>query len=297
MKLRLIAFAIIASAALIAFLLVAYDWSHVDAIATSKQIQSSNENIPTKASQNLKKGITATSSIEPSSSNGLGLDSEVQSGHKQDQQALSHAQGSACGENPYATLCDTDEDGISDGDEASQASDPYNRCDPDNSHPSCDQDFDGVSDSAELAQGSGLGDPCDPDPGAETCLDQFIEYPQSDMTPSAEDLRADATFAAQNKDISEASRQETLRDPCELNRFVSECDSDGDGISDGLEQNAGTDLTDPCSPEPYHSACDSDNDGVSDGAERASGSDALDGCDPDPDQEFCFAKGDPPLQD
>ena len=297
MKARLIAFAMIASAALIAFMLVPFDQSDVDAMATSKQAQSSIENISRNAGQHLNKGITATGAIEPSSSNGLGLDSGVQSGHKQDQQALSHAQGSACGENPYATLCDTDEDGISDGDEASQASDPYNRCDPDNSHPSCDQDFDGVSDSAELAQGSGLTDPCDPDPGAETCMDQFIEYPPSNETLNAEDLQADAAFALRNKGISESERQETLRDPCELNRFVSECDSDGDGISDGLEQNAGTDLTDPCSPEPYHSACDSDNDGVSDGAERASGSDALDGCDPDPDQEFCFAKGDPPLQD
>jgi gliding motility-associated-like protein len=110
----------------------------------------------------------------------------------QDNDGLINSQETTLGTNP--TNPDTDGDGINDGIENANGSDPLDPCDPDNTLPGCqidtdgdgltdaieatlgtdpnnpDTDGDGLTDGAEVLGGSDPLDPCDPDYSSIDCV-------------------------------------------------------------------------------------------------------------------------------
>jgi gliding motility-associated-like protein/uncharacterized repeat protein (TIGR01451 family) len=114
---------------------------------------------------------------------------------------------------------DTDGDGLFDGEEASLGTDPNNT----------DTDGDGISDGAEV--GDDVNNPLDQD----------------------------------NDGIIDALDSEDL-------------DSDNDGVVD--QQDPGN--NNACVPDSSHDLCGTDGDGITDGVEIENGSDPLDACDPNP---------------
>ena len=107
----------------------------------------------------------------------------------QDSDGLTNAQEATLGTNP--AVADTDGDGILDGAEVTNASDPLNACSPNPASPTCDQDNDGltnadeaalgtnptnpdsdgdgINDGTEVTNGSNPLNPCDPNPGNPNC--------------------------------------------------------------------------------------------------------------------------------
>jgi gliding motility-associated-like protein len=111
----------------------------------------------------------------------------------QDGDGLTNTQEGLAGTSP--TIPDTDSDGINDGTEVTNGSDPLNPCDPDDTLPGCqiDTDFDGLTDAQEgvlgtnpnnpdtdgdgyndaleVTQGSDPLNPCDPNASSPECAD------------------------------------------------------------------------------------------------------------------------------
>ena len=167
---------------------------------------------------------------------------------------------------------DTDDDGVTDGEEINGdddpttpyvptgTSDPLDPCDP-LASPACDSDGDGVDNGDEGDAGT---DPNDPDTDDDGVTDgEEINGDDDPSTPYVPTGTSDPL------------------DPCDPLASPA-CDSDGDGVDNGDEGDAGTDPNDP----------DTDNDGVTDGEEingtddpstpyvPTGTSDPLDPCDP-----------------
>ncbi len=189
---------------------------------------------------------------------------------------------------------DTDGDGIPDGQEVADGSNPLDPCDPDDTAADCDADGDGISDGDELAGGSNPADACDPDNSDPLCIG---------------DSDGDGI-----SDPDEIAAGTDPLDPCDPDDSGPACDSDGDGVSNGDEATAGTDPNDPdtdgdgiadgqeatdgsnpldpCDPDDTDPICDTDGDGVPDGQETANGSDPTDACDPDDSAPSCVGDSD-----
>jgi uncharacterized repeat protein (TIGR01451 family)/MYXO-CTERM domain-containing protein len=179
------------------------------------------------------------------------------------------------GSQPTDVVVDTDNDGISDGDETTAGTDP-NDADSDDdglmdgAEPMWDVDTDGDglinaldpdSDDDALFDGTELGLDCNgpgTDAGAEQCI------PDGDNGATTTDpLDADTDDGGVSDGAEDADRDGTI-DAGETDPTAGHgaddstvMDSDGDGLSDGLEQTIGTDPND----------ADTDDDGAQDGQE------------------------------
>nr|WP_321413172.1 gliding motility-associated C-terminal domain-containing protein [uncultured Allomuricauda sp.] len=153
---------------------------------------------------------------------------------------------------------DCDGDGVTNGDEDTNGTDPYS---------SVDTDGDGVSDDLETANGTDLNNPCAPLQAA-----GYTGYDVTNLIWAAADCDGDG--------VTNGDEDTNGTDP-----YAASADTDGDGIDDDNEINNGTDENDPCSPtqlagytgydstNSIWSAADCDSDGVANGDEFANGTD------------------------
>jgi gliding motility-associated-like protein len=235
---------------------------------------------------------------------------------------------------------DTDGDGYSDGGEVGIGSDPLDPCDPNSNSPACDGDDDGVTNGDETTNGTnpnnpdtdgdgvtdgeeifGLDDPitpyvptgtsdpldpCDPNPSSPACDDDGDGVPNGDEAtngtdPNDSDTDDDGVTDGEEVYGTDDSGTPYVPtgtsdplDPCDPLTTSPACDADGDGLTNGEEATNGTDPNDT----------DSDNDGVTDGEEvlgvddpitpyvPTGTSDPLDPCDPNPNSPACDDDGD-----
>ena len=154
-----------------------------------------------------------------------------------DNDGLTNADEATAGTDPFNP--DSDGDGINDGDEVTSGSDPLDACDPDNGNNLCDSDNDGLTDAEEETLGT---DPLNPDSDGDGINDG------QEVTDNTNPL-----------------------DDCDSvgGTPLGTSDCDEDGLSNDEESNIGTD------PD----IADTDNDGIADGQEVADGTDPLDPCD------------------
>ncbi len=157
------------------------------------------------------------------------------------------------------SAADCDGDGVSNGAEATNGTDPY--------AVSSDTDGDGIDDDNETNAGTGVNDPCDP-----VQLAGYTGYDSGNATWSSADCDGDG--------VNNGAEATNGTDP-----YAVSADTDGDGIDDDNETNGGTGLNDPCDPvqlagyagydsgNTTWSAADCDGDGVNNGAEAANGTD------------------------
>ncbi|MBI1223720.1 MAG: hypothetical protein GC192_00670 [Bacteroidetes bacterium] len=185
----------------------------------------------------------------------------------------------------YNTASDSDFDGIADGDECLNGTNPLDKCDPNSTFGSCDfdgdglannqdpdddndcvndaddvddfnpqsdSDLDGISDADECQAGTDPTSPCDPDPNSLAC--------------TGEDVDGDGYIA--NAPTDSPLFDPDDNDPCVPDHEVGVCDFDGDGIvnmddadddNDGVNDNDDVDAFNPDS--------DSDGDGITDNVE------------------------------
>jgi gliding motility-associated-like protein/uncharacterized repeat protein (TIGR01451 family) len=155
-----------------------------------------------------------------------------------DNDGLSNGDEGVNGTNPSDS--DTDNDGVNDGDEVDGDSDPLNPCDPNpNALATNDCDNDGLTNGEEATIGT---DPANPDTDGDGIED------------------GDEVLAGSNP-----------LNPCDPNAdALPTNDCDGDGLTNEEEQALGTDPI----------VADTDGDGINDGDEVTNGSNPLDPCDP-----------------
>ncbi len=157
---------------------------------------------------------------------------------------------------------DSDGDGVSDDDEATQSTDPN---DPDDY---LDTDGDGVPDSVEVADGT---DPNDSGDATDTDGDGLSDYQEGRLGTSPLTSDTDGDGASDADEVAAGS------DPTDANDLP---DTDGDGVPDSVESSDGTD------PNDADSFVDTDGDGVPDHVESG------DGTDPNDADDFADTDGD-----
>ena len=182
-----------------------------------------------------------TDPLDPCDPNSSGAECQVDT----DGDGLTDTREDVIGTDPNDP--DTDDDGINDGDEVANNTDPLNSCDPDSTRPECDPDEDGLSNAEEDTLGT---DPNDPD--------------------------TDNDGIGDGEEFMNGSNP---LDPCDPNSTGEQCniDTDGDGLDDTDEDTLGTDPED----------ADTDGDGINDGDEVANNTDPLDPCDPNAEGDSC----------
>jgi hypothetical protein len=163
--------------------------------------------------------------------------------------------------NAIWSAADCDNDGFTNGAEATAGSDPYNAA----STPATDTDGDGVADVSDSAP----NDPCLPAQSA-----GYTGYVSTNAIWSAADCDSDGftngTEVAAGSDPYSAASKPLDTDGDGL-ADVDDADDDGDGILDTVEQSACSPATASCDTDgdgvPNHLDLDSDNDGINDVAE------------------------------
>ncbi|WP_211356931.1 hypothetical protein [Phaeodactylibacter luteus] len=199
--------------------------------------------------------------------------------------------------NAVWSAADCDGDGVPNGDEVTNGTDP-------NENPG-DTDGDGINDDQETEDGTDPNDPCSPAQAA-----GYAGYDAGNAIWSAADCDGDG--ASNGAEVANST------DP-----YQNPGDSDGDGVNDDKELADGTDPADPCSPsqvagytgynpgnalwsvedcdgdgvsngdedangtDPYNDPGDSDGDGVNDDQEVEDGTDPSNPCDPDGNSMAC----------
>jgi gliding motility-associated-like protein len=140
-------------------------------------------------------------------------------------------------DNPNA---DTDGDGITNGNENLNGSDPLDPCDPNPNAGPCDQDSDGLTNSEETSAGT---NPTNPDTDGDGINDGTEISGGSDpLNPcDPDDSSIDCQIDTDNDGLTDAQESVLCTSP-------NVSDSDGDGINDGIEVNNGSDPCDPCNP-------------------------------------------------
>ena len=188
---------------------------------------------------------------------------------------------------------DDDGDGVTNGDEIDDGTDPNDPCDFEEDsitlpqtepYLSADCDGDGVTNGDEIADGTDPFDPCD-------FNEDSITLPQTEPFLSAD---CDGDGVTNGDEIEDGT---DIFDPCDFEEdsvslpqmepFLS-TDCDGDGVTNGDEIEDGTDPFDPCDfledsvslpqMEPFLSS-DCDGDGVTNEDEIEDGTDPFDPCD------------------
>ena len=188
---------------------------------------------------------------------------------------------------------DCDGDGVTNGNEITDGTDPNDPCDftlasqtltPDAAWNTADCDGDGITNGTEVTDGNDPLDPCD-----------FTLASQT-VTPNAAWNAADCDGdGVTNGD--EVTDGTDPNDPCDLtlasqtvtpNAAWNNADCDGDGVTNGTEVTNGTDLNNPCdfssanqtaTPNAAWNTADCDGDGVTNGDEVTDGTDPNDPCD------------------
>ena len=203
-----------------------------------------------------------------------------------DDDGLTNGQEDVLGTDPNDP--DTDDDGIDDGDEVTIGTDPLD----------ADSDDDGLVDGAEDLGGDGVigdeeTDPLDadtdddgvqdgtevgivvpvPDPdgdGPVSGTDLAVFVPDADPTTTTDPRDADTddgTVSDGDEDTNGNGRVDAGEtDPNDPSDDLDNQDDDGDGLTNGAEDDLGTDPNDP----------DTDDDGIDDGDEVRNGTDPLD---------------------
>ena len=199
----------------------------------------------------------------------------------------------ACDANP---LTDCDGDGVTNGQEAIDGTDPYDPCSmvlanvtltPDNNWYLFDCDGDGLNNGDEIANFTDVFNPdTDGDgvtDGQEVLVDFTNPIDPCSLVLASVTLTPDVSWGALDCDGDGLTNaQEALNGTDPLNP-----DSDGDGVTDGQEVLDGTNPTDPCSfeitsitlaPAQAWASLDCDGDGVTNGQEVLDGTSPLDPC-------------------
>ncbi len=117
-------------------------------------------------------------------------------------------------------------------------SDPLNACDPDLNHPLCDSDNDGLTNEEEASLGT---DPNNPDSDGDGILDGQEVL---DGTNPLDDCDHDDGTALPDSDCDADGLTTAEEDAIGTDPDIA--DTDGDTISDGQEVSDGTDPLDPC---------------------------------------------------
>ena len=193
-----------------------------------------------------------------------------------DNDGLTNAEEASIGTNPQNP--DTDGDGYLDGRQevsATPQSDPLDPCDPDIDAPTCDQDRDGLTNADELGRGT--------DP-------KVADTDKDGLEDGEEVLNID------DKDTALVpTRKSDPLDPCDPNGDF--CDRDRDSLSDSTEDANGNGIVDLGETDPDNA--DTDGDGLEDGEEvlikddsdtvlvPTVKSDPLNPCDPDVNAPTC----------
>ena len=161
--------------------------------------------------------------------------------------------------NAIWAAADCDQDGVSNGEEEANGTDPY--------QVSGDTDGDGIDDDNEINDNTDPNDPCDRVP-----VTSPYSYDAANAIWAAADCDQDG--------VSNGEEEANGTDPYQVSG-----DTDGDGIDDDNEINDNTDPNDPCDPSQdlgytgydatnvIWAAADCDQDGVSNGEEEANGTD------------------------
>ena len=161
--------------------------------------------------------------------------------------------------NAIWAAADCDSDGVTNGDEDTNGTDPYLA--------SGDTDGDGIDDDNEVNSGTDLNNPCDPVQAA-----GYTGYDAGNAIWAAADCDSDG--------LTNGVEDTNGTDP-----YLASGDTDGDGINDDDEVNNGTDLNNPCDPvqaagytgydagNAIWAAADCDSDGVTNGDEDTNGTD------------------------
>jgi gliding motility-associated-like protein len=145
--------------------------------------------------------------------------------------------------------------------------------------PNADTDGDGITNGIETANGSDPLDPCDPNPNAGPCDQDGDGLTNSEeLTIGTEPTNPDTDFDG-IADGTEINNGSDPLNPCDPDDSSADCqiDTDGDGLTDGQESIL-------CSSPTI---ADSDEDGISDGSEVANGSNPCDACSPDNSSPDC----------
>ena len=145
--------------------------------------------------------------------------------------------------------------------------------------PNADTDGDGITNGIETANGSDPLDPCDPNPNAGPCDQDGDGLTNSEeLTIGTEPTNPDTDFDG-IADGTEINNGSDPLNPCDPDDSSADCqiDTDGDGLTDGQESILCTSPT----------IADSDEDGISDGSEVANGSNPCDACSPDNSSPDC----------
>ncbi|QII44183.1 hypothetical protein GVT53_05680 [Flagellimonas oceani] len=160
--------------------------------------------------------------------------------------------------NAIWAAADCDGDGVINGDEFTNGTDPYAA--------SSDTDGDGIDDDNEINNGTDENDPCSPTQAA-----GYTGYDATNTIWAAADCDSDG--------VTNGDEDTNGTDP------YDNTDTDGDGVPDDLETANGTDLNDPCDPvqaagytgydstNAIWAAADCDGDGVTNGDEFTNGTD------------------------
>ncbi len=196
--------------------------------------------------------------------------------------------------------CDSDNDGLTNGEEQTAGTDPLDP-DSDNDGLTDNEEVNNVNDPSTTATPTGTSDatdPCDPNPFAiptnDCDGDGLTNGEEQTAGTDPLDPDTDNDGLTDNEEVNNVNDPSTTAtptgtsdatDPCDPNPFaISTNDCDGDGLTNGEEQTAGTDPLDP----------DSENDGLTDNEEvnnvndpsttatPTGTSDATDPCDPNP---------------
>jgi gliding motility-associated-like protein len=165
---------------------------------------------------------------------------------------------------------DTDDDGVNDGDEVNNNSNPLDSCDPNPfSLGTNDCDNDGLTNNEEANLGT---DPSNADTDGDGINDGTEANTGSDPLNACDPIaQITGLLDCDNDGLSADDENSIGTDP--LNP-----DTDGDSILDGIETTNGTDPLNPCDPNPFALASnDCDNDGLTNEEETNEGTDPIDG--------------------
>ena len=174
-------------------------------------------------------------------------------------------------------VCDFDNDGVPNNQDADDDGDGVNDTDDDDPYdPQSDSDGDGYTDIDETTSGSNPLDPCDPQP----------TFGCGTIDNDGDGFLSDADPGASNFDPDDSN-------PCIPDGCSPTCDTDGDGIANANDtDDDGDGVLDTSDVDPCDSDSDSDGDGISDMTETQEGSDPLDFCDPVNTSPSCDFDGD-----